>query len=178
MIGVKSSPRHKDNISHCMYDHLYSPQVQLANSLCFNVAKFRATEFLEDFSAARPLFSAVSNNFSSSLDRHASVVDCRGLSMVIGTFQESFRCGPFVARGDQLWRRRWSGGPSVAAILGPGDHPWQQKLPQMVRGDRFWGDHRWRDRPHRVAYSVRSSRFCNTFCKMHPLLTQLSFEQL
>ena len=28
--------------------------------------------------------------------------------------------GPVVARGDYVWHCRWSGGPSVAAILGPG----------------------------------------------------------
>ena len=27
-----------------------------------------------------------------------------------------------------------------------GDHLWQEKLPQMVRGDQFLGDHRWHDR--------------------------------
>ena len=30
------------------------------------------------------------------------------------------------------------GGPS-GAILGPGDHLWQEKLPQMVRGTNFGG---------------------------------------
>ena len=39
--------------------------------------------------ASRPLIS-VGNNFSSSPGHHASVVDCRGLSMMIGTFQEGF----------------------------------------------------------------------------------------
>ena len=29
-------------------------------------------------------------------------------------------------------------GPSMAAILGPGDHLWQHNLPQMVRGDQLW----------------------------------------
>ena len=72
---------------------------------------------LRVLSAARPLFSVVSNNFSSSSDRYASVVDCRGLSMVIGTFQEDFRWWTICGK---LWRRRWSGGLSVAAILGPG----------------------------------------------------------
>ena len=54
---------------------------------------------LRDFSAARPLFSVVGNNFSSSPNRHASVVDCRGLSMVIGTFQEDFRWGTICGKG-------------------------------------------------------------------------------
>ena len=39
------------------------------------------------------------------------------------------------------------GGPSMAAILGPGDHPQQHILPQMVRGDLFGGDHLWHDSP-------------------------------
>ena len=29
-------------------------------------------------------------------------------------------------------------GPSMAAILGPGDHLWQHNLPQMARGDQLW----------------------------------------
>ena len=29
-------------------------------------------------------------------------------------------------------------GPSMAAILGLGDHLWQHNLPQMVRGDQLW----------------------------------------
>ena len=37
--------------------------------------------------------------------------------MVIGTFQEDFRWWTICGK---LWRRRWSGGLSVAAILGPG----------------------------------------------------------
>ena len=34
------------------------------------------------------------------------------------------------------WEHLQQSGPSMAVILGPGDHLWQQKLPQMV-----WGDH-------------------------------------
>ena len=30
-----------------------------------------------------------------------------------------------MAMVDHLWRHRWSGGPSMEAILGPGDHPQQ-----------------------------------------------------
>jgi len=30
-----------------------------------------------------------------------------------------FLWGPSVARGDHLWCCRWSGGPSVAAVLSP-----------------------------------------------------------
>ena len=52
-----------------------------------------------------------------------------------------------MAMGDHLRRHRWSGGPSMAAILGPGDPPRQHILPQMVRGELFWGDHLWHDRP-------------------------------
>ena len=41
--------------------------------------------------------------------------------MVIGTFQEGFRWGPFEAREANYGTVDGPGGPSVAAILGPGD---------------------------------------------------------
>ena len=48
-----------------------------------------------------------------------------------------------MARGDHLWRHRWSRGPSIAAVLG-------LEAPSMVRkiatdgpGNQFWGDHWW-----------------------------------
>ena len=66
--------------------------------------------------------------------------------MVIGTFQEGFRWGSICGKKDQLWRHRWSGGSSVAAIVGPGAPSMATKIAINGPGDRFWGDHRWRDK--------------------------------
>ena len=44
-----------------------------------------------------------------------------------------------MAIGDHLRRTDGPGGPSMATILGPGDHPQQHILPQMVRGTYFGG---------------------------------------
>ena len=51
------------------------------------------------------------------------------------------------------------GGPSMAAIVGPGDQLRQQNLPLMVRGDKFWGDHRWRDKPYRVHVGAEAGAY-------------------
>ena len=38
------------------------------------------------------------------------------------------------------------GGPSMAAIVSPGGSIMATKFAVDGPGDRFWGDHRWRDR--------------------------------
>ena len=43
-------------------------------------------------------------------------------------------CFSGLLQGDHLRQS----GPSMAAILGPGDHLRQHNLPQMVRGDQLW----------------------------------------
>ena len=43
-------------------------------------------------------------------------------------------CFSGLLQGDHLRQS----GPSMAAILGPGDHLQQHNLPQMVRGDQLW----------------------------------------
>ena len=45
-----------------------------------------------------------------------------------------------MARGTTYGTIDGPDGPSMAAILGPGDHLWQEKLLQMVQGDQFLGD--------------------------------------
>ena len=57
--------------------------------------------------------------------------------------------------GDHLWQGGTNygavdgpGGPSVAAILGPGGPFMATKIAIDGPGDRFWGDHHWRDKPH------------------------------
>jgi len=54
--------------------------------------------------------------------------------------------GPSVARKDHLWHCRWSGGPSVAAILGPGGPSMIAKNAIHDLREKFWGDNRWHDR--------------------------------
>ena len=49
-----------------------------------------------------------------------------------------------MAMGDHLRRHRWSGGPSMVAILGP--------------GGPILGDHLWHDRPTRPLYSELFTR--------------------
>jgi len=56
--------------------------------------------------------------------------------------------GPSVARGTTYGIVDGPGGPSMAAILGLGNHPQQQKLAVDGPGDRYWGDHPWHDRAH------------------------------
>jgi len=57
----------------------------------------------------------------------------------------------------------------VKAILGPGDHPWQQKLAVDGPGeDRFFRDHPWHDRHHRygltsLPYTQNEGQFKNYF---------------
>ena len=45
--------------------------------------------------------------------------------------------GPTMAKGDQLWRHRWSGRTSCGAANGPGG---PATAAVIGPGDRFWGD--------------------------------------
>ena len=59
-----------------------------------------------------------------------------------------------MAMGDHLRCHRWSGGGHLwQPYLVQGDHPQQHILPQMVRGDLFWGDHLWHDSTYQYLYS-------------------------
>ena len=51
-----------------------------------------------------------------------------------------------MAMGDHLRRHRWSGGPSMAAILGPEGPSTATYFAKDGPGDLFWGDHLWHDR--------------------------------
>ena len=53
-----------------------------------------------------------------------------------------------MAMGDHLRRHRWSGGPSMEAILGPGGPSTATYFATDGPGDLFWGDHQWHDRCH------------------------------
>jgi len=84
-----------------------------------------------------------------------------------------------VFLGDHLWQGGTTygtvdgpGGPSVAAVLGPGDHLRQQKLAVDGMGGLILGDHPWHNRPlasskHSEQVFVISHRFTMRVFGMH-----------
>ena len=64
-----------------------------------------------------------------------------------------------MAMGNHLRRHGWSGGPSMAAILGPGGsstatYSVADGPGDLFWGDLFWGDYLWHDSSYASVYEV------------------------